>query len=444
MRITVAFFLIFTLVFFIPGAFAIDGNAVGNVTDKISKHYDPGHNGHVHKCKSCGASYNQPGDNGSGSIGTYRCPQCGYNNSPAQPTPNPQPNPNPVPQDPTLTPEYKRGYERGYQEGFGDAYRNNFDRGRRAGEVEGRENGLSEGYNNFVSRYDNYSYTDEKLKDLIDNMKMPRGNQDKNQTKSFNIDLKDSTKQAHGYNHQTPRPNNNYHRQGYNEGLRRGREEGRQKGYWDGRSETYDKAYSHSYSQGRQKAEHDFHFRGGNPLTMADQFQIAMEHNSRGKKRDALRRFNLILLEEAHNAKPSFRYQALWFAGEIYRAEGDEKLALKIFLLHRSNRPSEMQEESLLNIATLLLEVKTGGFIGIGSTKYYDKAKTLVNTWLKKYTGGARTAEALYTLGQCCEKLKQKEEAKSVYTRVKKEYPNSSWAEKAKKRLKKLNSWWGR
>jgi tetratricopeptide (TPR) repeat protein len=177
---------------------------------------------------------------------------------------------------------------------------------------------------------------------------------------------------------------------------------------------------------------------------MGDQFQIAVEHHSRGKQTEALRRFNLILLEEAHNAQPSFRYQALWYAGEIYRQNGDEKTALTIFLLHRRNRPNEMQEESLLNIATLLIEVKTGGFIGIGSTNYYDKAKALITLWLKKYNGGDRTPEALYTMGQCCEKLKQKEEAKEVYTKIKNEYPNSEFAAQAKKRLKKLNSWWGR
>jgi len=67
----------------------------------VSKHYDPAHNGHEHQCASCKRTYNQPGDNGPNSPGSYTCPFCGHQNpippSPVNPTPYP---PQPVPPTP--------------------------------------------------------------------------------------------------------------------------------------------------------------------------------------------------------------------------------------------------------------------------------------------------------------------------------------------------------
>jgi len=76
--------------------------------DTTSKHYDPSHPGHEHQCANCHRTYNQPGDNGPYSSGSYRCPYCGYQNnvppSPVNPTPYPPQPPAPQPYPPTPTP----------------------------------------------------------------------------------------------------------------------------------------------------------------------------------------------------------------------------------------------------------------------------------------------------------------------------------------------------
>jgi len=67
---------------------------VNNNAD-TSKHFDPVHIGHSHKCNNCQRTYNQQGDNGLYSQGSNICPYCGFANSMPAPTPyNP---PVPVP-----------------------------------------------------------------------------------------------------------------------------------------------------------------------------------------------------------------------------------------------------------------------------------------------------------------------------------------------------------
>jgi len=70
--------------------------------DSTSKHYDPAHVGHEHQCASCKRTYNQPGDNGPNSPGSYTCPYCGHQN-PIPPSPNP-PYPPAPPAPPTPYP----------------------------------------------------------------------------------------------------------------------------------------------------------------------------------------------------------------------------------------------------------------------------------------------------------------------------------------------------
>jgi outer membrane protein assembly factor BamD (BamD/ComL family) len=229
---------------------------------------------------------------------------------------------------------------------------------------------------------------------------------------------------------------------GYGVGLREGRNQGQDTGYWDGRNEVYDDAYRPAYKSGQRKADREMHHANGRALTIENQFSEGIRLHSRGKYTQALRRFNLILMEESSNTSRSFKPQALWYAGDIHMKEGYEKEALSIFILHSRNNPRDMEEDTALNIALLLLEVKTGGFIGIGSTKYYDKCKGFLNFWIDSYSNSQRMAEALYTLGQVNEKLKLKSEAKAVYKEIVNNYSNSQFAKKAKKRLKKLNSFW--
>jgi len=63
-----------------------------------SKHFDPAHIGHSHKCNNCQQSYNQQGDNGQYSQGSNICPHCGFANPmPNMPSPATYTPPAPVP-----------------------------------------------------------------------------------------------------------------------------------------------------------------------------------------------------------------------------------------------------------------------------------------------------------------------------------------------------------
>ena len=78
----------------------------------------------------------------------------------------------------------------------------------------------------------------------------------------------------------------------------------------------------------------------------------------------------------------------------------------------------------------------------IGETFYvegdYKRAATEYNAVRKKYPKSKKHAPALYKLGQCFEKLKLPNDAKLFYTTLRKQFPKSSSAKKARARLKEL------
>lgn len=404
----------------------------------VSKHYDPGHIGHKHECKACKALYHQPGDNGPGSPGQYVCPRCGYNNSPAMPNPPvnppyhpPQPNtnPNPQPANPNDSPDYRAGYTAGHAAGFREGYSQGFQDGRRAGEREGRADGERDGYNKFIARYTSYEYTRESLKDLINALQLPP-------RQRFAAIVEAPAPELPG----VARYGGPNYTRGYNDGLYAGRSEGRNKGHWDGRSETYDRTYREAFRVGHERADREMHTWNGRVLSMDEQFRAGLDHHGRGEWAKARLRFNLVLMEAPANAP--VREAALWYAGDSLLREGDTDRALAVFILHHRANPRAMVEATTLRIAKLLLEVKTGGFIGIGATKYVDRAKAILDWWLASFPRHEDAPEAWFTLGQTLEKLKNKDQAKRAYEQLIRDYPNTRFAEEAKKRLKKMDAWY--
>ncbi|HOD41053.1 MAG TPA: tetratricopeptide repeat protein [Candidatus Wallbacteria bacterium] len=412
-----------------------------NSTETASKHYDPSHNGHSHQCAKCGANYNQPGDMGQYSSGTYTCPRCGFtnpqpnnpggypNNPPYQPPYQPpfQPGTNGLPTytNPYNDPSYDYGYRDGYNQGYRNSYAESYQEGLRQGERDGYNNGLKEGENKFNAKYFNYVYTQEKLADLIKKIKFPgRGI-----TENANLAGAETKNGRNGA----------YYPNGYNDGIFRGRTDGRNDGLRDGSKKTYPEAYSRGYAEGFRIADVKAH-GDVRKYTFEEQFGFGCAALNTGDYWTALFRFNLILVEEPANGP--FRNKAFWYAGYTKMKQKEHDAALAIFIIFNLNFPETLKEETTLNIASLLLEVKTGGFIGIGSTKYYDKAKNMLDWWIASFPNSQRLPEAYFTLGNCYEKLKDTNNAVLTYKKVADLYPNTSIAEDAKKRIKAISSWW--
>ncbi len=420
-----------------------------NIEHQTLKHYDPAHIGHSHQCAKCGAKYHQPGDMGLNSSGSYTCPRCGFINpqpdagpaypsQPQNPSYHPPHNPTNHPYHPpaggTGIPSYTNpyndsSYDYGYRDGYNQGYRNSYSSayqdGLRQGERDGYNNGLREGENKFNAKYYNYVYTQEKLADLIKKIKFEgRGIIE-------NADLR-------GTDAKNAR-NGAYYPQGYNDGLFRGRIDGRNDGLRDGSKKTYPEAYSRGYTEGFRIADIKAHGEV-RKYTIEEQFAFGCEALNRGDFNTAIFRFNLILIEE--NINGIFRNKAFWYAGLTKMRQKDYDTALAIFIIYNNNFPETLKEDTTLNIASLLLEVKTGGFIGIGTTKYYDKAKNMLNWWTASYPASQRLPEAYFTLGQCYEKLKDTNNAVLTYKKIADLYPNTTISEDAKKRIKAISSWW--
>ena len=405
--------------------------------ETTTKHWDPSHPGHSHQTPD-GTTYNQPGDLYPGSPGTN---PGGVPLPPTPPTPPMPPVPNNPgdPNDPNSPnydyhndPNYRMGYQQGYNEGYRQEYQNGFNAGLSQGENEGRRNGESEGYSKFISRFQNYTYTQEKLADLINKLNFPAG------VRALSVDLGSAVKAKS--DSRLP----NYFSTGYNDGLMNGRTTGRNEGIRDGSRKTYPAAYQAGFQEGQRKGDMVIHYNNGNHmLSIEEQFATGLDALNRGDYTTALLRFNIVMIEEAVGVPNGFRNKAFWYAGHTFMKKGDYETSLGIFIIHYLNNPETMKEDTVLNIASMLLEVKTGGFIGIGSKKYYDKSMDMLNFWVANFPRSPRFPEALYKQGECFEKMKNKEGAKAAYQKIVDNFPNTSIAEDAKKRIKKLNSFWG-
>lgn len=404
-------------------------------TTKNIKHYDPLNIGHVHQCPRCGTYYNQPGDNGLYSQGTYVCPKCGFNaqiNQPNNNLPYPPNNVNlPSYYNPYNDPSYDAGFRDGYYQTYNSFYTRGYQEGLRKGEQDGYNNGYKAGMDNYNSKYFYYKHTNEKLEDLIKRLQI-------GQNKNLTIDNINSETLNTKNNLQNPNTKS-YYAEGYREGARRGQTDGFNDGIRDGSKQTYPQAYNKGYQDGYKQADIIAH-GDQKKYTFEEQFKFGLEALSRNDYWTALFRFNLILIEEPTN-NSQFKTGAFWYAGYTKMLMKEYDIALAIFILHYLNNPNVLTEDTIFNIGSLLLEVKTGGFLGIGATKYYDKAKEILLWWINKYPNSKKMPEAYLKLGMCYEKLKDKENAISIYQKVINLYPNTTFADEAQKRIKSLNSW---
>ncbi|HNY11553.1 MAG TPA: tetratricopeptide repeat protein, partial [Candidatus Wallbacteria bacterium] len=228
---------------------------------------------------------------------------------------------------------------------------------------------------------------------------------------------------------------------GFNDGLGKGRYDGRRDGEYEGSKVTYPAAFARGSAEGTGRADLEAHYDlNGRLLTIEDQYAMGFEAFNRGDYSKALFRFNLSLVEEPVNGQ--FRNKAFWYAGMTMMSMKEYDKALSIFIIYSINFPETLKEETVLNIASLLLEVKTGGVLGIGSTRYYDKAKNMFMWWVESYPNSKRLPEVYFKLGECYEKMKDTNNAVLIYKKIVDSYPNTTLAEDSKKRIKAISSWW--
>jgi len=335
--------------------------------------------------------------------------------------------------DPHNDPAYGMGFKEGYNVGYRETYQLAYQNGLRSGEINGYENGVKEGISRFNSKYYNYNYTSEELSNLIKKINIGgRGVIDEIETVS------NKKSEKFGPAHHGNNPN---YTMGFNDGIIKGRYDGRNDGERDGSKVTYPAAFDRGFVEGTRRADINVHYDStGKLLTIEDQYAIAMEAFSRGDYNKATFRFNVILVEEPINGQ--FRNKAFWYAGLAKMNNGEKETALSIFIVYNLQFPETMKEETTLNIAKLLMEIKTGGFIGIGSTKHFDKAKCILEWWISSFESSKQLPEAYFKLGECYEKLKDTNNAVLTYKKIVDIYPGTTIAEDAKKRIKAISSWW--
>jgi len=311
--------------------------------------------------------------------------------------------------DPQIKIQYDRGYREGYRIGYQESYQNGLRDGEHAGRKQGRFDGQRDGKHSVINPYLTFEYG----KDITDYS-------DKNVYVALDYGHSQSYKEGQ--------------RAGRNDGVSRGRADG----YEKGKGKTYKKAYRRSYDQAVQQTHNQIFYRNGRKLNAREQLELGIDYYQRRDYTNAIIHLNIIIRDMGRT--PALG-QALWWAGKTQMELDNKKLSAVIYLQLMNQFPRH-KPKAAIEAARVLLGLKSGGFIGIGRKTYYKQALICASIIVDQYFGSPEVAEALYIQGQCYEKLKKKDKAKKVYKNIVDNYKTSPWAPKAKKRIKKLSSWW--
>ncbi|MCK5683726.1 tetratricopeptide repeat protein [bacterium] len=305
--------------------------------------------------------------------------------------------------------QYDRGYKEGYRLGYQEGYENGLRDGEHAGRKQGRFDGARDGRHSIIDSYLTFDYG----RDITDYS-------DKNVYVALDYGHSQAFKQGR--------------RAGRNDGVSRGRADG----YEKGKGKTYRKAYRRSYDQAVKQTHNEIFYRNGRKMNAREQLEIGMDFYQRRDFNNAIIHLNVIIRDMGNTPVLG---KALWWAART-QMELDNKEYAALIYLQLMNKFPRHKPKAAMEAARVLVGLKSGGFIGIGRKTYYKQALICASIIVDQYFGSPEVAEALYMQGQCFEKLKKKNKAKIVYKKIVENYKTSPWAPKAKKRIKKLSSWW--
>ena len=224
----------------------------------------------------------------------------------------------------------------------------------------------------------------------------------------------------------------------YSKGFALGYLEGYKTTYNAAHDEGYPKGYAEGYAKG-QKEYKDLHYGAdGQLLTPEQQYKKGRALLMQEKWEQAITRFNLVAAAGYDN---EWVDDALyWKAWACYNTKQFMRAIKTVSQMMEILSDSELADDALYCKGMCYEYLQTGGFLGIGQKKHYLEAAECFYNLIAGYPSSPIVPNAYFKLGYNYERLKDKKAAIKAYRVVLSQYPNSSVAFKAQRRLHALGA----
>jgi len=217
-----------------------------------------------------------------------------------------------------------------------------------------------------------------------------------------------------------------------------GRISGKRNGSNDGHNEEYKSEYGKNYKIGYETGMDYISYDGNKKLDIDDQFQLGMECFNNKNYREAIIRFNIVLMEEKVHISKQLKLSTIWWLALSKENYGNYNEAARLFLIHYNENPEINREEIILNIAKNILEVKTK--TGFGKKIYYNKIVSMMKWWLDKFKGSNLYPEGLFILAEAYDSMGEIKSANKIYKEITEKYPETTFSEEAKTYLENIEN----
>ena len=115
--------------------------------------------------------------------------------------------------------------------------------------------------------------------------------------------------------------------------------------------------------------------------------------------------------------------QVRLFKGQILERKKEYNDAIKIYQELQKTMPVKFRVEPIMRMGY--------AFEAKGDPASLESAYKKFQEVIINFEGSARESEAIYKAGEVARKLKRTEDARKLFGKLQKEYPNSKWAQQA-------------
>lgn len=222
----------------------------------------------------------------------------------------------------------------------------------------------------------------------------------------------------------------------YSKGFALGYLAGYKETYTAAEDAGYDKGYAEGYKKGQEEYKQLHYNADGQVLTAEQQYKIGRKLLMNEKYEDSIVRFDLVADGGYDN---EFMDDALYWKSWACYNTGQFKRAIKtVSQMLEILSDSSLADDALYCKGMCYEYLETGGFLGMGQKKHYIEAAECFYTLIARYPDSPIIAAAYFRLGYNYERLKDKQAAIKAYQVIVNNYPDSSVAFKAQRRLTDL------
>ena len=210
-------------------------------------------------------------------------------------------------------------------------------------------------------------------------------------------------------------------------------------------SQAYDKGYEKGFAEGYEKGQLEYkelHYGAdGELLTPQEQYAKGRSLLMQEKWEDGITRFNLVV--EAGYDNEWVDDALYWKAWACYNTEQFSRAINTVSQMLEVLSDSDLADDALYCKGMCYEYLQTGGFLGIGVKKHYLEAAECFYNVIACYPSSPIVPNAYYKLGYNYERLGDEKAAIKAYRVILSQYPNSTVAFKAQRRLHALGAWEG-